>query len=117
MGLKRPGLFGTAFTMQGRFYPDVFTRAGIELVLPDPDQQAYIHDIYMNELLRNIFSDATRERLLAIIEQMKNTSGIDGLILGGTELPLILRDAGEPGIPFLDTTQIHVNAAVARLLS
>jgi aspartate racemase len=117
LGLKRPALFGTRFTMQGRFYPDVFSRAGLELVVPDAAQQAYIHDKYMNELLRNLFLPETRAGLLAIVEQMKERDGIDGLILGGTELPLILRDAGNPGIPMLDTTQIHVNAAVARLLA
>jgi aspartate racemase len=117
MRLKRPALFGTGFTMRGRFYPDVFSRAGMELVIPDPDQLEYIHDKYINELLKNVFLPETRDRLLAIVDQMKQRHGIDGLILGGTELPLILRDAGDPGIPFLDTTRIHVDAAVAQLLS
>src|SRR5277367_3518051 len=97
MGLKRPALFGTGFTMGGRFYPEVFARAGIELVVPDPGEQAIIHGIYMNELLKNVFSPETRERLLAIVDRIKDRDHIDGLILGGTELPLLLRDAGNPG--------------------
>lgn len=60
---------------------------------------------------------AYRERLLSIADRMKEREGIEGLILGGTELPLILRDETYGGIPLLDTTRIHVNAAVAQLLS
>jgi aspartate racemase len=115
--LKRVGLFGTRFTMQGRFYPDVFSREGIQLVVPDEDEQVYIHDRYMSELVNGIILPETRERLLEIVDRLKAREGIEGLILGGTELPLILRDVTHRGIPFLDTTRIHVNAAVAQLLS
>jgi aspartate/glutamate racemase len=59
----------------------------------------------------------TRDSLLAIVDRMKATSDIDGLILAGTELPLILRDPIHNGIPCLDTTKIHVEAAVAEMLS
>lgn len=117
LGLKRLALFGTRFTMQGRFYPDVFSTAGIQLILPAGAEQAYIHDKYMNELLKNIFLPATRRQLLAIIERLKERDHIDGLILGGTELPLILRDVPNSSIPFLDTTRIHVNSIVAQSLS
>jgi aspartate racemase len=116
LGLKRVGLFGTRFTMQGRFYPDVFSKAGITLVVPEPDEQTYIHDKYMNELLKGIILPETRERLLTIVDRLKEREGIQGLILGGTELPLILRDVNDRGIPFLDTTQIHVKALVASML-
>ena len=114
-GLKKLGLFGARFTMQGRFYPEVFSREGIELVAPAPDEQAYIHDKYMNELVQGVIRPETRDGLLAIVNRMKEQRGIQGLILGGTELPLILRDVQDCGIPFLDTAQIHVRAAVARL--
>ena len=117
LGLKKVGLLGTRFTMQGRFYPEVFSRACITLAVPQQNEQDYIHDKYMNELLKGVFLPETRERLLAIVDQLKQREGIQGLILGGTELPLILRDATAGGIPLLDTTRIHVNAAVAQLLS
>jgi aspartate racemase len=116
-GLKRLGLFGTRYTMGGRFYADVFSREGITLVMPSDAVQAYIHDKYINELLKDIFLPETRERLLSIVDQLRAREGIEGVVLGGTELPLILRDAAHHGIPFLDTTRIHVNAAVERLLS
>ena len=109
-GFKKLGLFGTRFTMHGRFYPEVFTRAGLELVVPAADEQNYIHDKYLNELIPGKFLPQTREQLLAIARRMRDQEGIQALILGGTELPLILTDESALGIPFLDTTQIHVDA-------
>jgi aspartate racemase len=114
LGLKRLGLLGTRFTMQGRFYPEVFSREGMTLVLPDEDEQTYVHEKYLGELVEGIFLPETRERLLAIVARLKEREGIEGLILGGTELPLILRGSTQSGIPFLDTTRIHVAAVVAR---
>lgn len=121
LGLKSVGLFGTRFTMQGRFYPEVFSRMGITLVVPNEDQQAYIHEKYIGELLNNIFLSETRERLLAIADELKARHGIEGLILGGTELPLLLRpdlfaDGKHNGITLLDTTRIHVDRIVLELL-
>jgi aspartate racemase len=117
LGLKKVGLFGTRFTMQARFYPEVFSRDGMTIVLPDVGEQEYIHEKYMGELLKNIFLPETRERLLTIVDRMREQDGIEGLILGGTELPLILREVEDRGIPFLDTTRIHVKSIVAQLLS
>jgi len=115
--LKRLALFGTRYTMQATFYPKVFAREGIELLVPDADNQNYIHGKYMNELVSGKFLASTRAGLLAIVDRMKTTRDIDGVILAGTELPLILRDPIHNGIPFLDTTKIHVEAAVAEMLS
>jgi aspartate racemase len=119
LGLKRLGLFGTRFTARAGFYQEALAREGMTLVLPDKDEQDYIHEKYMDELIKGIFLSETREGLLAIVERLKNDESIEALILGGTELPLILREAEEKraGIPFLDTTRIHVRSAVAQLLS
>lgn len=117
LGLKRLGLFGTRFTMQGQFYPQVFSRAEIALVVPQPQEQTYIHDKYMNELVKGIILTETRQRLLSMVDRLKEQEGIEGLILGGTELPLILGDGTYHDIPFLDTTRIHVQAIVARAWS
>lgn len=116
LGLGRVGLFGTRFTMQGRFYPEVFARRGITVRIPDPENQAYIHEKYLGELVQGVFIPATRDRLLAIVRGLKQTDGIEGLVLGGTELPLLLLDAGDTGIPFLDTTRIHVHRALTEML-
>ena len=117
MNLKKIALFGTRFTMQGRFYKDVFSKAGIKLVVPEADEQAYIHDKYMGDLVHGIVLPETRERLLRILDQMKERDGVEGLILGGTELSLIIKDAEHNGLPILDTTRIHVARIVAELLS
>jgi aspartate racemase len=117
LGLWRVGLFGTRFTMQGQFYPEVFARDGITLVTPSNDEQDYIHGIYMRELINGIFLPETCGRLLQIAERMKNEERIHGLILGGTELPLILRDETYNKIPLLNTTRIHIEQAVTQLLS
>jgi aspartate racemase len=115
-GMKKVGLFGTRFTMQAHFYPEVFSRAGIQIIVPNDEEQSYIHEKYLGELLKNIFASATREGLLAIADRLKERDDIEGLILGGTELPLILRDDEHNGVPFLDTTRIHVVRIVAELI-
>ena len=115
--LKRLALFGTRYTMQAMFDPKVFSREGVELLVPDSKDQTYIHDKYLNELVPGQFVPATRAGLLAIVDRMKANSDIDGVILAGTELPLILRDSEHKGIPLLDTTEIHCEAAVAEILS
>ena len=117
LGLKKLGLLGTRFTMQGRFFPDVFARAAMTLAVPAEDEQTYIHEKYMDELVNGIFLPETRDRLMQIIARLKEREHIDGVILGGTELPLLLRDAAGQQIPFLDTTRIHVKAAVSEMLS
>jgi aspartate racemase len=115
--LKRLALFGTRYTMQADFYQKVFTRERIDLDVPEPNDQDYIHDKYMNELVPGKFLPATRAGLLAIVDRMKAKSDIDGVILAGTELPLILRDSDYKEIAFLNTTKIHVEAAVDEILS
>jgi len=115
--LKRLALFGTRYTMQATFYPKVFSREGIELLVPDPQDQDYIHDKYLSELVPGKFWPETRAGLLAIVDRMKAESDVDGVILAGTELPLILHGETHNGIPLLDTTKIHVEAAVAEMLS
>lgn len=116
-GLKRVGLLGSRFTMQARFYHDVFAKAEIAVVVPEPAEQAYIHDKYLGELLHGVFLPETRAGLLAIVERLELQEGIAGLILGGTELPLILGDVKDQGIPFLDTTRLHVEEVARWLLS
>ena len=114
-GLTRLGLFGTKFTMQGRFYPDVFSKAGIELVRPQDDEQAFIHEKYVEELLKNVFLAETRGSLLRIVATMKERDRVQGIILAGTELPLLLTADTVSETPLLDTALIHVLAAVKQL--
>lgn len=116
LNLKTVALFGTRFTMQAPFYPTVFSRSDVKLVLPNDEEQNYIHEIYMNELLKNVFSPETRAKLLSIADAMKARDGIEAVILGGTELPLLLRDEQHNGLQLLDTTRIHVDRLVTEML-
>ena len=116
-GLKRVALFGTRFTMTAPLYPEVFSKEGIAVVIPETADQDYIHEKYLGELVNGVFLPETREGLLAIVDRMARQHGIDRVILGGTELPLILREPDHNGIPFLNTTRIHCEAAVERMFS
>jgi aspartate racemase len=115
-GLRRLGLFGTRFTMQAKLFPDLFFARGMTVVVPNDQEQAFIHEKYMGELFVGTIRDETRTALLKIVETMRERDRIDGLILGGTELSLILREPTAAGLPILDTTQIHVDAAIERML-
>lgn len=116
LGFKRVALFGTRYTMQAPFYPSVFSRTGITLVTPNDEEQNYIHEKYFGELLKDKFLPETRARFLEIADAMKAREGIDALILGGTEIPLLLRAEEHNGIHFLDTTRIHVDRLIEEML-
>jgi aspartate racemase len=114
-GLHRLLLLGTRFTMQADFFPQVFARHGVQVVAPDERDRAWLHERYVSELLKGDFRDETRRQVIALVERLRGESGLDGVILGGTELPLLLSDAAIAGLPALDTTQLHVAAIVDRL--
>lgn len=115
-GLTRLALFGTRFTMAGSFYPAVFDGTGITLVKPRHDEQDYIHGKYMDELLKGHFADETRQHFERIIVRLRGEQRIDGVILAGTELPLLLRQSAIEGVEMLDTTRLHVDALIETLL-
>ena len=115
--LKRLALFGTRYTMQADFYQKVFSREKIDIVVPDPKDQDYIHEKYFAEIVPGIFLPETRAGLLAIIHRMKAGSDIDGVILAGTEIPLILRGESHNGAALLDTGKIHCQAAINEMFS
>lgn len=116
-GLKKVGLFGTRFTMEGGFYTEAFEAAGITIVTPDEANKTFIHDKYMGELVNGIFKDETRAQLLKIVDQLRQQDHVEGIVLGGTELPLILTEPSWQGLPFFDTTRIHAEQAVRQILS
>jgi len=116
-GLRRLGLLGARYTMDGGFYRDVFAARGMAVVVPAPEERTYIHDRYFAEFVDGVFRDETRATFAGIIDRMRIEDGIDAVILGGTELPMLFRDAPPTSVPLLDTTSIHVDAAIARLLA
>lgn len=112
MGLKKVGLMGTRFTMGEGFYQEVASDLGITVIVPNEKDRDYVDNALMTELRHGEVIDGTRRELLEIVSGMIEKSGIDGLILGCTELPMILRGPYK-GIPFLDTTDIHCRAIAA----
>jgi aspartate racemase len=114
-GVRRLGLLGTRFTMEGRFYPEVFSRAGLALVPPPPDELTLVHDRYMGELVNGVFRPETRAEVVGVVDRLRDRDGVDAVVLAGTELPLLLRGASTQ-VPLLDTTQLHVRAIVERML-
>lgn len=115
-GYSRVGLIGTRYTMDGGFYPSVCARHGVTVAVPNEADRGYVHERYFAELVDGAFTQETRDGMLAVIRRMRDADGIDAVILGGTELPMLFR--GSPSeLPMLDTTSIHVDAALDRLLA
>jgi aspartate racemase len=114
--LRRPGVIATQPTTEGEFFARPFEAAGIELIRPGKADRAYIHQVYFSELVLGRFTNETRARLVDVIERLKTRHDIDAVILGGTELPLILREPTYANVPVLDATRIHVEAAIDWLL-
>jgi len=111
-GFTRVGLFGTRFTMQADFYSNVLSnKYGISVVTPEKSDQDYIHHKIMAELVNGYIVEETRQELSRITRTMADREGIEALVLGCTELPLILSEEAV-GIPILDTTRIHAEAAL-----
>ena len=116
-GLRRLALLGTRFTMEAPFYPEVCARYGVAVVAPEEADRAWVHAMYVEELLRGQFLDDRRRQVLALVGRLRDDEGVDGVILGGTELPLLLPAPVLADIPALDTTALHVAAIVERLRS
>ena len=115
--LRRLILLGTQFTMDEPFYHDVFARHRLEVFVPAESDREWVHDRYVNQLLVGQFRDETRDELVALISRLKDEHDADGVILGGTELPLLLTTQTIADLPVLDTTDLHVAAIVERLRS
>jgi aspartate racemase len=101
--------------MEGSFYPTVFARRGITVVSPNDEERAWIHDRYIGQLLKGEFRDETRDGVISVVRRLREEENIDGVILGGTELTLLLSGDTVEGVPALDTTALHVAAIVKRL--
>jgi aspartate racemase len=114
-GLNRLALFGTRFTMEAPMYPKVFARFGMTVIAPNDADRALVHDRYVNQLLNGEFRDDTRQEFVSLIGRLRDEEKIDGVILGGTELTLLLKAPVIADIPALDTTALHVAAIVERL--
>jgi aspartate racemase len=115
-GYRRLGLLGTRFVVESDLYPSRFAPAGMAIVVPTEEEREAVHAIYMGELLEGVVRDESRQALASVVGAMRDRDGIDAVILGGTELALILTDPTCAGIPVLNTAQTHVDAAVDWLI-
>ena len=115
--LKKVGLLGTISTMTAGFYQEIGKRYGLEVITPNESQMNYVHDKYINELLFRDIKRETKKELITIVNDLQEHEGIEGLILGGTELPLILDQDDFRGLKVIDTTIVHVEAIVDMMLS
>ena len=114
-GLHRLLLLGTRFTMEASFYPEVCGRYGLAVITPNDTDRTWVHERYIGELLKGDFRDDTRQQFTSLVRRLRRDEGIAGVILGGTELPLLLPTPTIADIPVLDTTALHVTAIVERL--
>jgi len=110
-GFKKLGLLGTRFTMESDFFKKPFEYEEMAVIVPDKEDQKLIHHRLFSEIELGIIKDSTREELLSIVKKMIDRHSIDAVILGCTELPLIL-NKDEFEIPFLNTTAIHSESIV-----
>lgn len=109
-GLKRVGLLGTKYTMMEDVYHSILARTGIECVVPEEGDRAFVHGTILKELADGDFSQTMKDGYLAVIERLR-ALGAEGVILGCTEIPLLLRPEEIP-MPSFDTTYLHAKAAV-----
>lgn len=111
-GLKKVGLLGTKFTMEGTFYSNILRdNHHIETIIPNAHDRELIHNIIYNELILGKFKDESRKIYQDVIERLRS-SGAEGVILGCTEIPLLIKQEHSL-IPVFDTTSIHAKAALA----
>jgi aspartate racemase len=116
-GIKKVGLLGTKSTMSKGFYQKVGENNGIKIVIPNEENQNYIHEKYMGELVFNEIVPETKKRLIQIINELHYNENIEGIVLGGTELPLILKQEDFDNLIVFNTTEIHVNAILNKMLN
>lgn len=116
-GIKKVGLLGTKSTMSKGFYQKVGKNNGIEIVIPNDENQNFIHEKYMGELLFNHINPKTKERLIQIVNDLVIEEKIEGIVLGGTELPLILEQKDFDKLTVFNTTEIHVNAILDKMIN
>jgi len=108
-------LLGVRKTMEENFYSEVLRHHGINTIIPNEDERTYIHDSIYEELVKNVFLDATRRKYIEIINELQSR-GAEGVVLGCTEIPLLVR-TGDIQVKTFSTTEIHCGAAVKMALA
>lgn len=115
-GIDTVGVLGTRPTMEEDFYRDRFAEHGIELIVPDPADRDAVDRIIFEELTHETVREDSRATYLDIVDELVNR-GAAGLVLGCTEIELLIDQEDRPEFPMFDTTALHVERAVERSLS
>lgn len=115
LNLEKVGLLGTKFTMENDFFKEPFITNGKKLIVPNQKEQDYLHEKIVDELEKGIVKPETKDEFLKVISRMVEEEGIEGIILGCTELPMLIKPE-DTGIRQLDTLEIHVEAIVGAML-
>ncbi|WP_180028590.1 aspartate/glutamate racemase family protein [Acinetobacter sp. YH16032] len=113
--ITKIGLLGTAFTMEQDFYKSRLEEKGLKVITPNKASRKIVHDIIYNELCLGIISEASQKKYIHIVEELIS-SGAEGIILGCTEICMLIGDL-KFSVPLFDTTSIHAQAAVDFVLS
>lgn len=113
--ITKIGLLGTAFTMEQDFYKSRLEEKGLKVITPNKASRKIVHDIIYNELCLGIISEASQKKYIHIVEELIS-SGAEGIILGCTEICMLIGDL-QFSVPLFDTTSIHAQAAVDFVLS
>ncbi len=114
-GLMKIGLIGTIFTMTGEFFKTPFEKEGIQVIIPSESEMVLINEKISKELELGIVKEETLRYFQNIISRMRDEDGIEAIVLGCTELPLLLNDEVSP-VPCLDTMQIHIRTIIDTIL-
>ena len=108
-GLSTIGLLGTRFTMEMDFYTKRLSEAGITSLVPDKPERNYIHGVIMDELLKENFRDESKQKFIEIINGLEK-QGAEGIVLGCTEIPLLIKQ-DDTHLPVFNTLELHAKAA------
>lgn len=115
-GVERVGLLGTGFTLSQEFYRDRLAGHGLDVVVPGKEDQGTVHRVIHDELGRGVFTEASRQEYADVVGRLVD-DGSEGVILGCTEIELLLREPKLHGVPLFPRTRIHAHAAVAAALA
>lgn len=114
-GLDTVGVLGTRPVMEGEFYAGRFADHGIDVVVPGADRRQQVHDIIFDELTKGVVTNESRDAYVAAIDELAE-AGAEGVVLGCTEIEMLVAQEDVPDTPLFDTTELHVADAVDRSL-
>ncbi|MDC3423156.1 aspartate/glutamate racemase family protein [Aquibacillus sp. 3ASR75-11] len=114
-GISKVGLLGTTYTMEEDFYHDRLNKHGVKVITPNNENRSELNRIIFDELCKGIFVDDSKEKIIKMLQSLKE-QGAEGIVLGCTEIPLIIKDEDSP-LPIFNTLEIHVQTAVNLALS